>query len=72
MTETKKTATKTPEDGGDDAGQAEVQRRSDEAAEKGYIGVVPPQPPNEAWSLESGADSPTVTELREFPTDVDS
>ncbi len=46
----------------DDAGQAEVQARSDEAEEKGYLGVAPPGPPNEAFSLESGPESPSAAE----------
>ena len=50
MTTTKKTS--------EDAGQAEVQAKFDEAAEKGYFGTVPPQPPNEAYSLQSGPDAP--------------
>ncbi len=45
-----------------DAGQAEVQAKSDEAEEKGYLGTVPPGPPNEAFSLESGPDSPSAYE----------
>lgn len=49
----------------DDAGQAEVQAKFDEAAEKGYFGTVPPGPPNEAYSLESGPDAPTQLEERE-------
>jgi len=48
-----------------DAGQAEVQAKFDEAAEKGYFGEVPPGPPNEAYSLESGPDSPNALEERE-------
>ena len=64
MTEKKtpNTASDTKSAGGD-AGQAEVQRRSDEAAEKGYIGSVPDGPPNEAYSLESGPDSPSAAEV---------
>ncbi len=50
----------------DDAGQAEVQARTDEAEAKGYLGTVPPGPPNEAFSLESGADSPSAAEQAEF------
>jgi hypothetical protein len=51
-------------DKGTDAGQAEVQRRSDEATEKGYFGTVPPGPANEEYSLESGPDSPSAYDLR--------
>ena len=53
----------------DDAGQAEVQARSDEAEEKGYLGEVPPGPPNEAFSLESGPDSPTASEQLAYRAD---
>lgn len=34
-----------------DAGQDEVQRRFDEAAEKGYFGVTPDETPNENYTL---------------------
>lgn len=46
----------------DDAGQAEVQARVDEAEEKGYEGWVPDETPNEAYSLESKGfdDTPEV------------
>jgi hypothetical protein len=47
-----------------DAGQAEVQAKSDEDTAKGYHGVVPDGPSNEAWSLESGPDSPSAYELK--------
>ncbi len=43
----------------DDAGQAEVQARSDEAAEKGYYGTVPDPTPNENYSLRTPQDAPT-------------
>ena len=56
----------------DDAGQAEVQARSDEATAKGYIGEVPPGPPNEAYSLESGPDAPTHAEERAFAAEADA
>lgn len=42
----------------DDAGQAEVKSIRDEAREKGYEGSVPDENPNEAYSLQSGPDSP--------------
>lgn len=48
----------------DDAGQAEVQKVFDEVQEKGYYGTVPPGPPNEAYSLQSGPDSPSHEEER--------
>jgi hypothetical protein len=47
----------------DDAGQAEVQAVFDEAAEKGYFGEVPDGPPNEAYALTSGPDSPSAAEV---------
>ncbi len=49
----------------DDSGAAEVQAAFDEAAEKGYFGTVPPGPPNEAYSLETGPDAPNAFEERE-------
>jgi hypothetical protein len=45
-----------------DAGQAEVQDAYQEAADRGYYGQVPDQPPNEAFSLASGPDSPSPLE----------
>lgn len=45
---------------GEDSGEAEVQAKFDEANEKGYFGEVPPGPPNEAYSLETGPDSPNA------------
>lgn len=45
-----------------DAGQAEAQSTYDEAARKGYYGQVPDQPPNEAYTLQSGPDSPSALE----------
>lgn len=57
MTDSKKTTADVK-----DSGEAEVQKIADEANEKGYIGSVPPGPPNEAYSLQSGPDSPTVAE----------
>ncbi len=49
----------------DDSGAAEVQAAFDEAAEQGYFGTVPPGPPNEAYSLETGPDAPNAFEERE-------
>ncbi len=37
----------------EDAGQAEVQEKMDEATEKGYIGIEVDPTPNERYSLES-------------------
>lgn len=45
-----------------DAGQDEVQAKFDEANEKGYFGTVPDGPPNSAYSLQSGPDSPSAAE----------
>lgn len=45
----------------DDAGQAEVQARFDEANEKGYFGHVPDETPNENYTLKgvtSGKPTP--------------
>lgn len=42
-----------------DAGQAEMQSKYDEAAAKGYVGAVPAGPPNSAYSMESGPESPS-------------
>lgn len=50
----------------DDLGQAEVQKKADEAQEKGYYGEAPPGPPNEAYSLKSGPDSPSHAEERDY------
>jgi len=49
----------------DDAGQDQVQKHFDEAAEKGYFGERPPGLPNERYSLESGPEAPTAAEERE-------
>lgn len=45
-----------------DMGQAEVQEKRDEMAEKGHWGEKPPGPDNEAYSLKSGPDSPSALE----------
>lgn len=45
----------------DDAGQAEVQAKFDEANAKGYFGETPDQTPNENYTLKgvtSGAETP--------------
>lgn len=47
-----------------DVGQSEVQAKSDEDSAKGYHGVVPDGPDNEAWSLQSGPESPSAYELK--------
>lgn len=41
----------TPKKSADDAGQAEVQAKFDEAAEKGYFGNTPDSTPNENYTL---------------------
>lgn len=51
--------------GADDAGQAEVQKRFDEAAEKGYFGEVPDETPNENYTLSGvTSDKPTPENQR--------
>lgn len=45
----------------DDAGQAEVQAKFDEAEEKGYFGTTPDDTPNENYTLKgvtSGKPTP--------------
>ena len=45
----------------DDAGQAEVQAKFDEANEKGYFGSTPDETPNENYTLQgvtSGKPTP--------------
>ena len=45
----------------DDAGQAEVQAKFDEAEEKGYFGETPDKTPNENYTLQgvtSGKPTP--------------
>lgn len=44
-----------------DAGQAEVQAKSDEATAKGYEGTVPDKTPNQAYTIQGvtgGAKTP--------------
>lgn len=55
---------------GADAGQAEAQKLTDEAEEKGYIGNKVDPLPNSAHSLESGPDAPPVHEA-EIRTHID-
>jgi hypothetical protein len=44
----------------DDAGQAEVQKAADNAAEKGYFGTTPDPTPNENYTLAGvAAGKPT-------------
>jgi hypothetical protein len=45
-----------------DLGQAQVQQRRDEAAEKGHFGEKPPGPANEEYSLRTGPKSPSALE----------
>jgi hypothetical protein len=42
-----------------DAGASEVDERMNDAAEKGYFGIVTDPTPNENYSLETGQDAPT-------------
>ena len=53
------TETKTASKARGDAGQAEAQSKYDEAAARGYFGAVPAGPPNSAYSMESGPESPS-------------
>lgn len=46
----------------DDAGTAEVQAKVDKAEDKGYFGTKVDPLPNEAYSLETGPDSPRAVE----------
>lgn len=49
----------------DDAGQAEVQAKFDEAEEKGYFGTVPDETPNENYTLAGvTSDKPTPENQR--------
>ncbi len=43
----------------DDAGQAEVQAKFDEAAEQGYFGTSPDPTPPENYTLQTPQDAPT-------------
>jgi hypothetical protein len=45
-----------------DAGQAEVQKKVEQEQSQGYIGTKVDPTPNEEYSLESGPDSPPVSE----------
>lgn len=52
---------KSDESSTDDLGQAEVQAKFDEAAEKGYFGHAPDETPNENYTLAgvtSGKSTP--------------
>jgi hypothetical protein len=60
MTQTPKKSEQSEQDLSGDAGEAEVQARSDEASEKGYIGEVPDETPNENYTLQGvNAGKPT-------------
>jgi hypothetical protein len=51
--------------GADDAGQAEVQAKFDEANEKGYFGHTPDETPNENYTLKGvTSDKPTPENQR--------
>ncbi len=51
--------------------EAEVQTAVDKEQEKGYVGVKVDPLPNEAYSLESGPDSPGLLEAREAFVDAE-
>lgn len=46
----------------DDAGQAEVQKKFDEAQDKGYFGEVPDPTPNENYTLSGVASGKPTPE----------
>jgi hypothetical protein len=46
----------------DDAGQAEVQKNFDEAADKGYFGETPDDTPNENYTLQGVASGKPTPE----------
>jgi hypothetical protein len=46
----------------DDLGQAEAQKKTEQAEEQGFIGTKVDPLPNSAHSLESGPDAPPVHE----------
>ncbi len=63
MAETQKSASR--DAGKDDAGQAEVQAKFDEAAEQGFFGTVPDETPNENYTVQGvGAGKPTPETTR--------
>jgi hypothetical protein len=49
---------------GADAGQAEAQKKTDKAEDKGYLGTKVDPLPNSAYSLQSGPDAPPVHEAQ--------
>lgn len=53
---------------GGDAGQAEVQAKFDEAADKGYFGSTPDDTPNENYTLRTKAEAPTPENTRVHPS----
>lgn len=60
-------ATPKKDDTAGDAGQAELQKKFDEAAEKGYFGETPDDTPNENYTLRTKADAPTPETTRVHP-----
>jgi hypothetical protein len=62
---TPNSSTDKPKSGAKDLGQAEVQAKFDEAAEKGYFGEVPDETPNENYTLKGvAAGKPTPENQR--------
>lgn len=47
-----------------DAGQAEVQKKVEQAEDRGYLGTKVDPRPNSDYSLESGPDSPGVLDAK--------
>lgn len=65
MATSQKPTTQTSSGAADDAGQDEVQKRFDEAAEKGYFGHTPDETPNENYTLAGvTSDKPTPENQR--------
>lgn len=52
-----------------DAGQAEVQKNFDEAAEKGYFGTTPDETPNENYTLGGQAAGKSTPETERVHPD---
>lgn len=65
MASSPKEKTQTSSGAADDLGQDEVQKRFDEANEKGYFGHTPDDTPNENYTLKGvTSDKPTPENQR--------
>lgn len=49
--------------------KGDVQKQMDEEQAKGYFGTVPDQPPNEAYTLQTGPDSPSAVDAHDVRMD---